>query len=120
MSALDDVLDDLTGFHWIPGVQAIVDGIRTTQQAAARGELSTDATQTLLSLLGNPNGPDLQEALAGLAREITNPDSNPAIASLDPDTAKQVQHLGELHAFDTATYAVRDHTNEAAGLITGT
>lgn len=118
MTGLDDTLDDLTGFAWIPGVQQIVDGITTAQQAARAGELDTDATQTLLSLIGNPHGPDLQEALAGLAREVTNPDTNPTLNDLDNDTRKTVQHLGELHAFETAQYAVRDHTNEAAGLIT--
>lgn len=117
MTALDDTLDDLAGFAWIPGVQQIVDGLAAAQQAANNGQLSTEATQTLLSLIGNPHGPDLQEALAGLAQEITHPDSNPALTALDPHTAKQVQHLGELHTHDTALYASREHTNEACGLI---
>lgn len=118
MTALDDILDDLAGFAWIPGVQQIVDGIEAAQQAAANGQMSTEATQTLLSMLGNPAGPDLQEALAGLARQITNPETNAALAGLEPEIAKEVQHLGELHAFETAQFAVRDHTNEAAALIT--
>ncbi|WP_046248113.1 hypothetical protein [Streptomyces sp. MBT28] len=120
MSALDDTLDDLAGFGWIPGIQNLLDGITAIQAAANAGQLTPDATQTLLSLLGNPHGPDLQAALSLLAPEITNPDTNPALASLDPHTAKEVQFLGEMHAHDTADYASRKHTNEAAGLITGT
>ena len=119
MTALTETLDDLAGFAWIPGVAQILDGIRTAQQAAASGQLSTDTTQTLLSLLGNPHGPDLQEALARLGQDVTNPDTNPALNELDPQAAKTVQHLGELHAFETAQYAIRQHTNEAAGLIDG-
>jgi len=119
MTALDDTLDDLAGFGWIPGLDQILDGIRTAKAAAAAGELSLDATQTLLALLGNPDGPDLPEALAGLAPTITNPATNPALDQLAPDTAKAVQLLGELHAHETADYTPRDHTNEAAALISG-
>lgn len=117
MTALDDLLDDLAGFAWITGIGQILDGIATTQQAAAAGQLDLDTTQTLLSLLGNPHGPDLQQALAELAQDLTHPDTNPALTTLDSDTAKEVQHLGELHAHDTALYASREHTNEACGLI---
>ncbi|KPI31443.1 hypothetical protein OV320_2659 [Actinobacteria bacterium OV320] len=119
MSALDDTLDDLAGFAWIPGVDQILDSIRTAKNAAARGELSLETAQTLLTLLGNPAGPDLPEALAGLATDVTNPATNPTLNSLDPDTAKDVQRLGEQHARDTADYTPRDHTNEAAALISG-
>lgn len=117
MTALDDTLDDLAGLAWIPGLAQVLDGLRTLQHTAQTGRLSLDATQTLLAVLGNPNGPDLPEALAYLAQDITNPDTNPALTALDPDTAKTVQHLGELHAHDTADYTPRDHTNEAAGVI---
>ncbi|MGW0948530.1 hypothetical protein ACWD4O_39070 [Streptomyces sp. NPDC002623] len=119
MNALNDVLDDLNGFDWIPGITQILDGIRTIQDAAAEGGLSLEATQTLLALLGNPDGPDLTEALAVLAATVTNPTTNPALHTLDDDTAKAVQLLGEQHARDDADYAIRDHTIEAAALISG-
>lgn len=117
VTGLDDTLDDLTGLGWIPGVAQILDGIAAAQNAATTGQLTLDATQTLLSLLGNPYGPDLPEALAGLAQHLTNPDTNLALAALDPDTVKTVQLLGELHAHDTADYTPRDHTNEASARI---
>lgn len=116
-SDLDDVLDDLDGFEWIPGLAQVLEGIRTIQDAARTGRLGLEATQTLLSLLGNPDGPDLPEALALLAQEVTNPDTNPSLTALTPDTAKTVQRLGEAHARDTADYTPRTHTNEAAALI---
>lgn len=119
MSDLNDTLDDLAGFDWIPGIGQVLDGIRTAQHAAATGALDLDATQTLLTLLGNPHGPDLVEALASLAATVTNPATNTALNALDPETAKQVQHHGELHAHATADYAPRDHTTEAAALISG-
>ncbi|MFB7738317.1 hypothetical protein ACFC08_28795 [Streptomyces sp. NPDC056112] len=117
MTALDDTLDNLAGFAWLPGIGQILNGLNTAQQAARNGQLDLEATHTLLSLLGNPNDPDLTAALAHLAQEITNPDTNPALTALDDDTAKTVQLLGELHGHDTADYTPRDHTNEAAGLI---
>lgn len=118
MTALDDTLDDLAGLAWLPGIGQILDGIRTAQRAAHDGRLTLDATQTLAVLLGNPSGPDLIEALAHLAQDLTHPDTNPTLTALDPDTCKAVQLLGEQHARDTADYAIRDHTNEAAALIT--
>ncbi|GGS96290.1 hypothetical protein [Streptomyces violaceus] len=117
MAALEDTLDDLDGFAWIPGVQHFFQFMQEARQAAATGRLSLDATQTLLSLLGNPNGPDLPQALADLAQDLTNPDTNTALNGLDPDTVKEVQLLGELHAHDTADYTPRDHTNEACARI---
>lgn len=117
MTPLDETLDDLAGFAWVPGIGQILDGLRTAQHAARTGGLDVEATQTLLALLGNPGNPDLQAALAHLVQEVTNPDTNRALTHLDPDTAKHVQLLGEMHANETADYAIREHTNEACGLI---
>lgn len=117
MTALDDTLDDLGGFDWIPGIAQILHGLRTAQHAAATGQLDADATQTLLVLIANPNGPDLTEALAHLVQDLTNPGTNRTLTGLPDDVAKQVQHRGELHVHETADYTPRDHPNEAAGLI---
>lgn len=119
MSEFDDVLEDLAGFSHLPGFGQILDGLRTIREAAAAGQLSLDATQTLLILCGNPSGPDLPELLAHLAKDLTNPDTNPTLTTLAPDTVKDIQRLGEQHARDTADYTPRDHTNEAAALISG-
>lgn len=117
MTTFDEILDDLSGFTWIPGIGQVIDGLCTTRTAAATGHLSVDGTQTLLTLLGNPHGPDLIEALAGLAQDITNPTTNHALTDLDPEAMKAVQLEGELHVHETADYAPRSHPNEAAGLI---
>ena len=117
MTTLDEILDDLSGFTWIPGIGQVIDGLRTTRTAAATGQLTVDGTQTLLALLGNPHGPDLIEALAGLAQTITNPTTNKALTDLDPQAVKTVQLEGELHAHETADWAPREHTNQAAGLL---
>lgn len=112
-----DAADDLAGFAWIPGVDLILAGIRETAEAAACGELSLDDTQTLLSVIANPHNADVTGLLALLVRSVTNPVTNPALNDLAPATAKAVQHLGEIHAFETAELAPREHTNEAAALI---
>ncbi|MFC9891547.1 hypothetical protein [Streptomyces pilosus] len=117
MTALDDTLDDLAGFDWLPGIALILEGLRTIRDTAANGQLTADATQTLLVLAANPHGPDLTEALAHLAQDLTNPTTNQALTGLPDDVAKKVQHLGELHAYETAEYTPRDNPNEAAGLI---
>lgn len=117
MTALDDTLDDLAGFGWIPGIRQILDGLTTARDAATNGQLSADATQTLLVLTSNPHGPDLTEALAHLVQDLTNPATNRALTGLPDDVAKRVQHLGELHVYETAEYAPREQPNEAAGLI---
>lgn len=117
MGDLHDALDDLAGFGWIPGIDAILTGVRTVADAAENGALSLDGTQTLLTLTGNPYGPDLTTVLSLLAAHITHPDTNRALRDLPGDTQKTVQHLGELHVFETAELAPRDYPNEAAGLI---
>ena len=60
---------------------------------------------------------DSTEALAHLVQDLTNPATNRALTGLPDDVAKRVQHLGELHVYETAEYAPREQPNEAAGLI---
>ena len=110
------LLDDLDGFAWLPGMDLILAGVRQMAEAAD-GELGLDETQTLLAVIAQPGGTDLTELFALLARTLTSPARNRALDQLDPDTAKTVQRLGEVHAHETAVFAVREHTNEAAGLI---
>jgi hypothetical protein len=116
---LSDVLEDFHGFDWIPGMAKILDGLADIDTAIHTGRMPADATQTLLTILGNPDGPDLPYLQALAVKALTGPD-NPALNHLVDDTRKEVQHLGEMHAFETAECTPRDHTNEAAGLITGT
>ncbi|MET9436898.1 hypothetical protein [Streptomyces sp. NPDC006551] len=115
---LDDelagALDDLAGIH--PGIDMIRDGIRLL----AVDHLSADQTQTVLATIAGTGGVDVLETLALLVARLTNPTSNPALRDLDPETAKEVQRRGELYGHDTADYAPREHTSEAAALIEGT
>lgn len=115
-SELADALIDFEGLEWIPGVAKLLEGFAEINEAAHTGRLTVDATQTLLSLLGNPSGPDLNHLLSLTTKTITGP-GNQALAVLDDETRKTVQHLGEEHAFQIAEYAPRDCPNEAAGLI---
>jgi hypothetical protein len=72
-SELADALIDFEGLDWIPGVAKLLEGFAEINEAAHAGQLTVDATQTLLSLLGNPNGPDLNHLLALTAKTITGP-----------------------------------------------
>lgn len=117
MSDLDNALADLDGFDWIPGIRQILDGARTLHTAIRAGQVDADATQTALTILANPHGPDLPEILALLVQDLTNPATNPALAGLPDEIAKDVQLLGETHVHQTADYTPRDCPNEAAGLI---
>ncbi|WP_060888636.1 hypothetical protein [Streptomyces scabiei] len=115
---LDGTLADLDGFTWIPGIADLLRGYRALAQTAASGQLTADDTQTALALLGNPHGPDLIDVQAQLVKNLTDPATNPgALAGLPDKTTKQIQHLGEIHAFETRELAPRDNTNEAAGLL---
>lgn len=116
MSDLDNTLDDLAGFDWIPGIAEILKGARILRAASRDGRLDLDATPTALTLLANPHGPDLPEVLSLLVQDLTNPATNPTLAVLPDDVRKDVQRLGETHVLETA-YAPQDAPNEAAGLI---
>ncbi|MEU9703008.1 hypothetical protein [Streptomyces sp. NPDC047981] len=113
---LDDdlagVLDDLAGIH--PGIDMIRDGIRLL----AVDRLTADKTQTVITSVAG-TGTDVLAALGLLVQRLTNPDSNPALRTLDAETAKSVQRRGEQYAYETAEYAPRDHPSEAAALIDG-
>ncbi|MGW1814116.1 hypothetical protein ACWCQM_11220 [Streptomyces sp. NPDC002125] len=117
MAEIHDALDDFEGIDWIPGLTKVLDGIQDMADAAQNGHFTLDATQTTLSLLANPHGPDLPQLLALLATHLTNADTNPTLTALDHTTRKTVQLAGEHHAHDTAEYTPRDHPNHAAGLI---
>ncbi|MEU0656098.1 hypothetical protein ABZ485_28170 [Streptomyces albogriseolus] len=117
MAALDEVFEDLDGFAWIPGIAQILDGARTLHTAIHAGQVDADATQTALTTIAQPNGPDLVEVLSLLVQDLTNPQTNPALAGLPDEVAKDVQLLGETHVHQTADYTPREAPNEAAGLI---
>ncbi|MFJ9799852.1 hypothetical protein [Streptomyces sp. NPDC101145] len=110
---LEDRIADLRGIH--PGVDLILDGARLI----ALDRHTLDRTQTLLSTIAGNGGTDLLEVLAQLVRRLTDPAQNPCLRTLDPDTQKAVQRLGEQHAYETAEYTPREHPSEAAALIDG-
>lgn len=118
-SEIAEQIEDFEGFRWIPGVGKVLDGLADMDAAARQGLLSLDATQTLLSILGNPTGTDIQSLAALVVRTLTGPD-NQALTGLPSKTRKALEGLGALHEFETEKYAVREHTNEAAGLISDT
>ncbi|MFF8279962.1 hypothetical protein ACF05T_28315 [Streptomyces lateritius] len=110
---LTGVLDDLANIH--PGFDLIRDGIRLL----AVDRLTVDKTQTVITTVAG-TGTDVIAALGLLMQRLTNPNTNPALRTLDPATAKKVQQRGEQYAYETAEYAPREHPCEAAALITGT
>lgn len=113
---LDDelagTLDDIAAVH--PGLDMIRDGIRLL----AVDKLTADQTQTILSTIAG-TGTDVLAALGLLVQRLTNPETNPALRPLDPDTRKAVQQHGEQYAYETAEFAPREHTTEAAARIYG-
>ncbi|MFD3336146.1 hypothetical protein ACFWV1_26385 [Streptomyces sp. NPDC058700] len=109
---LDGQLEDTAGVH--AGVDFIRDGIRLI----AHTRLTADQTQTILSTIAGADA-NLLTALGLLVKRLTNPGENPALDTLDAQTAKDVQQLGEQFAYDLAELAPGDKTTEAAALIDG-
>lgn len=119
MPPLDDdfagVLEDTAHVH------AGIDLIRTGLRVLALERLTADQTQTVITTLVGDQGADVVTAVALLIQRLTNPDSNPALRDLDADVQKEVQRLGEQHAYQAADFAARDHepVTEAAARIDG-
>ena len=109
---LDGQLDDTAGIH--AGVDLIRDGIRLL----ALDRLTADQTQTILSTISGADA-NLLTAFGLLVQRLTNPDSNPALDSLNAVTAKNVQVLGEQFAYALAELAPGEFTSEAAARIDG-
>jgi hypothetical protein len=114
---LDDVLDDLTGLDWIPGITSILTGLRETQDAILAGRLNTDATQTLIAATAGSAGADLVTALGRLVAAATNPDTNPTLRHLPARQQKEAQHHGELAAYALADTDLHQAASEASAAI---
>ncbi|MFE5828984.1 hypothetical protein ACFQ8W_01725 [Streptomyces sp. NPDC056508] len=117
MLPLDDdglggILDDTAGLH--AGIDMIRDGLRLL----ALDRLTRDQTMSVLAALAGAEQ-NLADGLGYLVERLTNPTTNPALAGLDPDTAKNVQHLGERYRYETAEYGPQQHAANAIGLIDG-
>ena len=117
VSDLHDALDDMTGLDWIPGMSKILAGFREAAHAAENGQFTLDATQTGLTVLANTEGDDIPNLIGLLVAHLTDASTNTTLTVLDDQTRKNVQHRGELHAFETAHHTPREHPNEAAALI---
>ncbi|MEU5660100.1 hypothetical protein ABZ802_31455 [Streptomyces sp. NPDC047737] len=114
---LDDVLDDLAGLTWIPGINTILTGIRETQDAINEGHLTLDATQTLLAGTAGSAGADLVTALAHLVTTATNPDTNPTLRRLPLDQQKETQHHGEIALYNLTDTDLHQPASEASAAI---
>ncbi|THA29207.1 hypothetical protein E6R18_25185 [Streptomyces sp. A1277] len=114
---LDNTIDDLAGLDWIPGIDHILTGLRTTQDAITRGDLTPDTTQTLLAVLAGSAGVDLITAIGQLITHATNPHTNPALHTLTRAQRKETQHQGELALFDLTDPRIHQHASAASAAI---
>jgi hypothetical protein len=109
---LGDLLDDLTGVH--AGIDLIRDGLRLI----ALERHSLDRTQTLaVTLAGSPDGTDVLTAIAHTVARLTNPDTNPALRTLDFDAQKATQQAGERLVYALSDPALHQHASDASGDI---
>jgi hypothetical protein len=109
---LGDVLDDLDGIH--AGIDLIRDGIRHL----AHDRLTTEQTQLLIvTLAGSTDGTDVLTAIGHLVARLTNPDTNPALRSLDHDAQKDTQRAGENLLHHLSDPDLHQHAATASGAI---
>ncbi|OKJ52553.1 hypothetical protein [Streptomyces sp. CB02261] len=109
---LASVLDDMVGIH--PAIDLMVDALRFL----ALDKLTADKTQSALVTLAGADA-NVVSTIGLVVQRLTNPATNPGLAVLDAQTAKDVQQLGEQFAYDLAELAPGDKTTEAAALIDG-
>ncbi|MFI8792671.1 hypothetical protein [Streptomyces sp. NPDC055105] len=121
---LGELLGELAGFDWIPGVAKLREAMRDMGEAILAGRVSPDASQSLVAVLAGSNGADALTAIGHLTALTTNPDTNPALAQLAPDQAKAARLHGENlvhHLADTAAFAhdhdLHQHAADAAAAI---
>lgn len=115
---LGALLDELAGFDWIPGIAKLREAFRETAEAVLAGRVSTDASQSLAATLAGSNGADALTAIGHLTALTTNPDTNPALAHIDADRAKEARLHGELLVHHLADdYRLHQHAADAAAAI---
>ncbi|MFD7615793.1 hypothetical protein [Streptomyces sp. NPDC059802] len=115
---LADLLDDLAGLSWLPGFDYLTAFIRTAAEAAARGELTLDATQTYLAVLaGSSDGTDILTAIAHLVARLATADTNPALRQIPLDQQKAAQHHGEQAQYHLTDDWLHQHASDASAAI---
>ncbi|MFD7867341.1 hypothetical protein [Streptomyces sp. NPDC059783] len=114
---LDNTIDDLTGCTWLAGVSQILTGLRQAQDAITRGDLSLDATQSLIAVLAGADGVDIVTAIGQLIAHAAGADTNPVLRTLTREQQKNTQHQGELALFDLAHPSVHQAAANAAAAI---
>jgi hypothetical protein len=109
---LGDLLEDLDGIH--EGIEWIRNGIRLL----ALCRLTPEQTQTaIVTLAGGTDGTDVLTAIGLLVARLTNPDSNPALRTLDLNAQKDCQLHGELLVHDLADDDLHQHASDASAAI---
>lgn len=112
---LGGTLDDLAGFQ-LAGLDMVLDGLRLL----ALSRLNVDqTTNALVALTGDSDGVSVVTAIGQLVERLTNPDTNPALDSLDAETAKDVQVYGERYQYELTEYGPQGHIAEAVARIYG-
>jgi hypothetical protein len=105
-------IEDLEGIH--PGVDLWLAGARLI----ATDRLTRDETQTLLAVLGgSADNTDLLGLVGALVRHLSDAEFNPALRTLDADTAANVRRRGAAVAVDLDTTAPRDLVAENCAAI---
>lgn len=117
--ALDDelagLLEDFADVQ-DPGVDQIIAGLRLI----ALSRHSIDRTQTLVAVLaGGADGTNLVAAIGKVIARLANPDTNPALRTLELHQQKTAQLHGETTAFVLAHPDLTQFASDTSAAIDG-
>jgi hypothetical protein len=110
---IEDLLDDLDGLRWLPGMAQILDGFRQTLTA----QFTPDETQTLCAGIAGSAGADLLSLLGRTVQHLTDPATNPSLRALTEDQQKAARTAGEQTAFALDDPDLHQPAADAAGAI---
>lgn len=116
---LDDelagLLEELADVH-DPGVDQIIAGLRLI----ALSRHSIDRTQTLVAVLaGGADGTNLVAAIGQVIARLANPDTNPALRTLELHQQKTAQLHGETTGFVLAHPDLAQFASDTSAAIDG-
>lgn len=115
-SELGGVLADITSAsNTHPGIRLIASGLRTIRED--RTITLPDLQLVLADLAGSADASDIVGAIGHLIADLTNPDTNPALAQLPHDVQKETTHQGQLTAFALTDPDLRDTVATACAAL---
>lgn len=108
-----DLMDALTGFH------PVLDRLVAAFGDVLTADFTADQSMSAVAVLGGLADGHMATLLGLVLRQVTNPDTNPALANLPADRKQKLRRLGAEYAAEISNGYLEQRAAEASAVIEG-